>query len=171
MVKRRAFQEGFDAVGITAAELDPLVAQRLRHFIDCSYHGDMGWLAGTAERRGSPRAMWPQAKSAIMLALCYGPPDDPLSRLADRRTGVISVYALGRDYHEVIKGKLKRLAQWLARTAKAEVKVFVDTAPLMEKPLEFELLLTTVKRLAEQPRSERCRRLTDPTFRTEILTR
>jgi epoxyqueuosine reductase len=95
----------------------------------------MGWLAETAERRGSPLALWPDARSAIMLATNYATGLDPLARLGRTDTGVISGYALGRDYHEVIKGKLKRMARALVRETAAEVKVFVDTAPLMEKPL------------------------------------
>ncbi len=95
----------------------------------------MGWIAETAERRGSPVVLWPEARSAIMLAMNYGTGFDPLTRLQNKNTGVISVYALGRDYHEVIKGKLKRMAQAFAHKTGAEVKVFVDTAPLMEKPL------------------------------------
>jgi len=89
----------------------------------------------TEERRGSALRLWPQARSAILLAQSYAQELDPLRRLEQRETGVISVYALNRDYHDVVKGKLKRIAQWLAHEAKAEVKVFVDTAPLMEKPL------------------------------------
>lgn len=111
------------------------MARRLRAFLAEGRHGDMGWMADTEQRRTSPRALWPEAKSAIMLAQSYTPDCDPLERLAEKSTGVISVYALNRDYHDVVKGKLKRLAQWLGRQAASEVKVFVDTAPLMEKPL------------------------------------
>jgi epoxyqueuosine reductase len=95
----------------------------------------MGWLSATAARRRSPTALWPEAQSAVMVALNYGPEVDPMQRLGHRDRGVISVYALGRDYHEVLKGKLKQLAGWLSRTTQAQVKVFVDTAPLLEKPL------------------------------------
>ena len=95
----------------------------------------MDWMAETEERRASPLALWPEARSAIVLARIMGQDLDPLERLEDRASGVISVYALNRDYHDVVKGKLKRIAQWLAQHTKAEVKVFVDTAPLMEKPL------------------------------------
>jgi epoxyqueuosine reductase len=95
----------------------------------------MGWLAENRERRASPRALWPQTAAVVMLGLNYGPDADPLAALADRERGAISVYARHRDYHDLIKGKLKRIAQrFAARTALA-VKVFVDTAPLMEKPL------------------------------------
>jgi epoxyqueuosine reductase len=113
----------------------PQAAARLRSFIAEGRHGSMDWMAETEARRGNPLILWPAARSAIMLALSYGPDQDPLARLARRHTGVISVYALNRDYHDIIKGKLKRLAQWFAHETGAEVKVFVDTAPLMEKPM------------------------------------
>ena len=134
-LKALAHDEGFDDCRITRADAIPLAGERLQHFIAAGHHGSMVWLEDTAGRRGSPTALWPEARSAIMLALNYGSGLDPLARLAARDTGVISVYALGRDYHDVIKGKLKRIAQVLARLSQAEVKVFVDTAPLMEKPL------------------------------------
>jgi epoxyqueuosine reductase len=95
----------------------------------------MEWMAETASRRGAPAAMWPEARSVIVLGMNYGPDVDPMERLADQSTGNISVYALNRDYHEIIKGRLKDLAGLLARRTGAAVKVFVDTAPLMEKPL------------------------------------
>jgi epoxyqueuosine reductase len=134
-LKARARLEGFEECRVTAADASPLLAERLGRFIAEGHHGDMDWLAETAERRAAPRAMWPGARSAVVVAQCYTPAIDPIARLESRTTGVISVYALGRDYHDVVKGKLKRLAQWLAQAAQAEVKVFVDTAPLMEKPL------------------------------------
>jgi epoxyqueuosine reductase len=114
---------------------DPRLAERLSRFVEAGYHGDMNWMAETAARRGDPLALWPAARTAVVLALDYGTGDDPLARLTHRDSGVISIYALGRDYHEVVKGKLKRLAQWLCAAAAAEAKVFVDTAPLMEKPM------------------------------------
>jgi epoxyqueuosine reductase len=95
----------------------------------------MAWLEETRERRRGPLGLWPEARSAIMLAQNYTQDLDPFERLKASETGVISVYALNRDYHDLVKGKLKRIAQWLAHEAKADVKVFVDTAPLMEKPL------------------------------------
>jgi epoxyqueuosine reductase len=107
----------------------------LRHFISHDYHGDMDWLATTAERRASPKALWPGAQTAIVFAMNYGQGIDAMQRLNAKSKGVISVYALNRDYHDVIKGKLKKIATWFGREARAEVKVFVDTAPLMEKPL------------------------------------
>ena len=134
-LRRRAVSEGFSAMKIASANGNPATAQRLRHFISHDYHGDMDWFAATAERRASPKAMWPEARTAIVFAMNYGQGIDALQRLDAKLQGVISVYALNRDYHDVIKGKLKKIATWFARTAKAEVKVFVDTAPLMEKPL------------------------------------
>ena len=95
----------------------------------------MAWMAETEDRRASPLALWPEARTAIVLAQNYGQDLDPLARLEDKGAGVISIYALNRDYHDLVKGKLKRIAQWLKHRTKKEVKVFVDTAPLMEKPL------------------------------------
>ena len=134
-LRKRAADEGFSAVKIAPANGDAATAERLRHFISHDYHGDMDWLATTAERRATPRAMWPEARTAVVFAMNYGQDLDAMERLEHRSYGVISVYALNRDYHEMIKGKLKRIATWFARQAHAEVRVFVDTAPLMEKPL------------------------------------
>ena len=109
-----------------------------RHFegwLAAGAEGDMDWLARTRTRRADPHALWPQAKSVIALGLNYGPDENPLALLAQRTRGAISVYAKGEDYHELIKGKLKRIGQWLVREAGGEIKVFVDTAPVLEKPL------------------------------------
>jgi len=108
---------------------------RLRQFLAASGHGDMDWMARNADRRGDPRALWPEACAIVMLGVNYGPQDDPLSILRKRMCGAISVYAQGDDYHEVIKPRLKDLGHWLIDRAGGDVKVFVDTAPLMEKPL------------------------------------
>ena len=134
-LKSRALAEGFSAVGITSAKLPAEVGENLAGFIAADHHGTMDWMEETKTRRVSPDAMWPEAKSAIVLAMNYGQGLDAFARLEEKSTGVISTYALNRDYHDVIKGKLKRLATWFASAAKAKVKVFVDTAPLMEKPL------------------------------------
>lgn len=134
-LKDRAREIGFDAVGIAPASLPELTTGRLEAFIAFGRHGDMEWMADKADRRRSPQALWPGARSAIVVGTNYGPGFDPMARLEERRTGVISVYALGRDYHDVMKGKLKELAGCVAREAAAEVKVFVDTAPVMEKPI------------------------------------
>jgi epoxyqueuosine reductase len=134
-LRARATQEGFSGIRITSADAGPERAERLRSFLGQNYHGDMEWLATTAERRAAPKALWPEAQSAIVFAMNYGQGLDAFERLGRKSQGVISVYALNRDYHDVVKGKLKKIATWFASVAKAEVKVFVDTAPLMEKPL------------------------------------
>jgi epoxyqueuosine reductase len=134
-LRAKALAEGFQAMRVTAATAIPHVAERLHDFIANDYHGDMEWLATTQGRRGSPQAMWAPAKSAAMFAMDYGQGLDAFERLRKKSCGTISTYALNRDYHDVIKGKLKNIGEWFANQAKAEVKVFVDTAPLMEKPL------------------------------------
>jgi epoxyqueuosine reductase len=134
-LEEKARALGFDAVGITRPDAIPLAPQRLQRFIAEGLHGDMEWLATTAQRRGDPQVLWPDARSVIMLGLNYGPDDDPLAVLKQRERGGISVYARGEDYHELIKNKLKTLARWLIGEAGGDVKVFVDTAAVMEKPL------------------------------------
>ncbi len=134
----RARKDGFDRIAVCKASLDGVTGARLKDFVAMGRHGDMAWMQDTLERRMSPDAMWPNARTAIVVALNYGPELDPLKRLEDRSAGVVSVYALNRDYHEIIKGRLKQLAGWLAGQTGAEVKVFVDTAPLMEKPLAHQ---------------------------------
>ena len=113
----------------------PLAAERLRAFLDAGAHGDMIWMAANAERRSDPRVLWPEVRSIVMLGLNYGPDDDPLDILRRRDRGGISVYARGNDYHDVIKPRLKALGRWLIEAAGGDVKVFVDTAAVMEKPL------------------------------------
>ena len=134
-IRARALAEGFDAVGFTRAELAPEASRGLGEFLAAGFHGDMGWLADRAVERAQPSALWPQAKSAIVVGLSYAPKDDPMAMLAHKERGLVSVYARGSDYHDVLKSRLKRLARWLGESHKAEVKVFVDTAPVMEKPL------------------------------------
>jgi epoxyqueuosine reductase len=113
----------------------PLAAERLRAFLDAGAHGDMIWMAANAERRGDPRTLWSQVRSIVMLGFNYGPDDDPLAILRQRDRGDISVYARGDDYHDIIKPRLKALARWLVDKAGGDVKVFVDAAAVMEKPL------------------------------------
>ena len=120
---------------ITSATLNPIIGNELLSYVQAGHHGDMGWMVETLVRRKSPNAMWPEAKSAIMLAVNYDQGLDVFARLKQKSTGVISTYALNRDYHDVIKSKLKILASWFAGVSGQDVKVFVDTAPLMEKPL------------------------------------
>ena len=130
-----AAKAGFAGVHVTDATLPPETGARLNDFVADGRQGDMAWLAETAPRRASPAAMWPEARSAIVLTMNYGPDHDPMDNLAARDRGNVSVYARGRDYHDVIKGRLKQLAGQFAAKSGADVKVFVDTAPLMEKPL------------------------------------
>lgn len=137
MLRAQARGLGLDCLGI--ARLDDTtpspVAERLRHFLEQGRHGDMGWMAETADRRGDPRALWPEARSAILIGHSYAPDTNPLTALADKSRAVISVYARGRDYHDVLKSKIRSLARSFAEASGADVKIFVDTAPLMEKPL------------------------------------
>jgi epoxyqueuosine reductase len=131
----RARAEGFDSFGVTKPASIGDAGRHFESWIEAGAHGDMDWLARTRERRADPNALWPQAKSVIVLGLNYGPDENPLALLERRERGAISVYAHGDDYHQLIKGKLKRLGQWLAAKGGGEIKVFVDTAPVMEKPL------------------------------------
>ena len=138
-LKRRLIEdaraEGFDLVGVTRPDAIPEAAPRLRQFLADGWHGTMDWLEAKAERRASPRALWPEVGAVVMFGLNYGPDSDPLATLTERERATVSVYARHRDYHDLIKGKLKRIAGRFAVYAKSDVKVFVDTAPLMEKPL------------------------------------
>ena len=134
-IRERARQEGFEAVGFAAARAPEGAAEGLAEFLSAGHQGDMAWMATTAERRSRPENLWSEAKSIITLGANYAPADDPLPALERKERGVVSVYAQGRDYHDVLKRRLKRLAGWIAETYGGEVKIFVDTAPVMEKPL------------------------------------
>jgi epoxyqueuosine reductase len=134
-LKKEAAKAGFAAFGITSAKSDAQTGDRLKQFLASGHHGTMVWMEDTMARRLSPDVMWPEAKSAIVLAMNYGPDKNPLLALELKDRATISVYAQNRDYHDVVKGKLKELASKFAAKFSAEVKVFVDTAPLMEKPL------------------------------------
>ncbi|MGI9417497.1 MAG: tRNA epoxyqueuosine(34) reductase QueG [Geminicoccaceae bacterium] len=134
-IRERAIGLGFDVVGFAKPELPERVEAGYRAYVDLSRHGDMDWLANTSDRRKSPKALWPDVKSVIVLGMNYGPDTDPLAVLEDPSAGGISVYARNRDYHDVVKGKLKQLGQWLVSRSGGEIKVFVDTAPVLEKPL------------------------------------
>jgi epoxyqueuosine reductase len=135
VLAREALALGFDCIGITAPGAISLAAKHFRDFLNAGAHGDMDWLARDPERRADPGRLWPDVRSFVMLGVNYGPDEDPLAILKQRTRGAISVYAQGDDYHDVIKKRLKALARWLAGTANCEVKVFVDTAAVMEKPL------------------------------------
>lgn len=130
-----AIEAGFTEARICRADEPWLAEARLREFVAEGRHGAMSWMAETLERRVHPTAMWPAARSAVVVALDYGPDTDPLDALARRDEGVISVYAQGKDYHDVLKSRLKHFAGRFHTETGSEVKVFVDTAPLMEKPL------------------------------------
>lgn len=134
-IERHARALGFDAVGVTAPDAIPEAAERLAAFLSAGEHGDMTWMADRPERRGSPRGLWPEVQSVIMLGMSYAPDHNPMEGLARSGNGLVSVYSRGVDYHDVIKPRLKEIASALTRRAGGEVKVFVDTAPVMEKPL------------------------------------
>ena len=134
-LKQAADGEGFDICRITHPHAIPQAPERLRSFLDNGYHGDMDWMARDPERRAHPAELWSQVRSVIVLGMNYAPAEDPLPDLHVRDKGVISVYAQRRDYHDVIKKKLKNIARWMVAQSELDVKVFVDTAPVMEKPL------------------------------------
>jgi epoxyqueuosine reductase len=126
---------GFDCIGVTTPDATGKAGEYFRAFLDAGGHGDMDWLAANPERRMDPRVLWPGVRSIVMLGVNYGPDENPLDVLSMRTRGAISVYAKGDDYHDVIKKRLKILARWLAAKSGEDVKVFVDTAAVMEKPL------------------------------------
>jgi epoxyqueuosine reductase len=134
-IRARALAEGFDVVRFTRASAPAQSATRLSTFLGEGRHGTMDWLARNAERRADPQTLWPEAQSIIVLGANYGPDHDPMDALAQTVTGAISVYAQGSDYHDILKAKLKRLAAHIAESYAADVKVFIDTAPVLEKPL------------------------------------
>ena len=134
-LEREARALGFSAVGVAPADAAPRTAERLREWLSEGAHGDMIWMEETAERRGSPAGLWPDVRSVISLGMSYAPSSDPLALADQLEHGRISVYARGADYHDVVKKALKALARWLVAEVGCELKVFVDTAPVMEKPL------------------------------------
>ncbi len=135
-LKAKARALGFEACAITGPDSIPEAPKRLEAWLASGAAGTMDWIGESAERRSDPKVLWPKVRSIIMLGMNYGPESDPRAALDNRQAGTISVYARHRDYHDVIKGRLKTLAGWLVSQAgEGEVKVFVDTAPVMEKPL------------------------------------
>jgi len=134
-IRDKALTLGFDAVGFAPARATSEAKGHLAEFVGQGLHGDMGWMAETAERRADPLTLWPEARSAVVVAVNYGPESDPLEGLQRRDRGLVSVYAQGRDYHDVMKKRLRVLARWIHEEFSTEVKLFVDTAPVMEKPL------------------------------------
>jgi epoxyqueuosine reductase len=139
----KAKELGFCACGIARADAAPEAGERLLEWIAAGHHGEMGWMEARAEQRASPQGLWPEAKSVIALAMSYAPATDPMALADARDRGRISVYAQGADYHKVVKKALKAMGRWLADEAarstssgeRCQLKVFVDTAPVMEKPL------------------------------------
>ncbi|MEX2517920.1 MAG: tRNA epoxyqueuosine(34) reductase QueG [Paracoccaceae bacterium] len=135
-LEAEAVSQGFAALGIARPDaMRAETAPALARFLTKGRHGEMEWMAARAAWRGDPAALWPEARSVIMLAEDYGPGEDPLALLGQRERGAVSVYARGRDYHDLVKKRLKRLGRWLVERTGEEIKVFVDTAPVMEKPL------------------------------------
>ena len=135
-LKEEARELGFVACGFTAAGGDPLRAERFEEWLGEGRHGSMEWMESRKAQRASPQGLWPEANSVIALGMSYAPDVDPLALEGDAEKARISVYAQGRDYHDVVKKALKALARWLIeRAPESELKVFVDTAPVMEKPL------------------------------------
>jgi epoxyqueuosine reductase len=135
IIRERALAEGFDTVRFTRAQTFGDAGAHLQTFLGQGRHGTMDWMERNADRRADPQTLWPDAKSIIVLGTNYGPDHDPLETLARREVGAFSVYAQGADYHDVLKTKLKRLAGFVAQEFSADVKVFIDTAPVLEKPL------------------------------------
>jgi epoxyqueuosine reductase len=134
-IRERALALGFDTVGFTAPSLPDRARETLAEFIAAGQYGDMSWMADKAERRADPKAIWPEVQSVIMVGHSYAPAENPMRRLDRKGLGNISVYALNQDYHDVMKKRLKALAREIAQQHGCGVKVFVDTAPVMEKPL------------------------------------
>lgn len=134
-IKLAANDLGFDVCRITSAGLDSKIQHNLQSYVAQHHHGSMSWMVETLERRSDPKNLWPDARSVIILAMNYGPADDPLNNGQSSNRGQISVYAQNRDYHDIVKGKLKTLAGKFVSWCPSDVKVFVDTAPVMEKPL------------------------------------
>ncbi|HEX7819212.1 MAG TPA: tRNA epoxyqueuosine(34) reductase QueG [Sphingobium sp.] len=134
-VKAQAIRLGFADCRITSPDAIPQAGERLRDWLAGGNHGEMGWMEARADERASPRGLWPDVRSVIMLGMAYTPGHDPLALADVRDRGRISVYAQGQDYHDIVKRALKALARWMVDAAPAALKVFVDTAPVMEKPL------------------------------------
>lgn len=134
-IRAQARDAGFDTIGFAAPAIGARAQQGLSDFVEKGWYGDMGWFADKAARRSDPRVLWPEVRSVVVLAMNYGPAESPLDILEQRERGAISVYARGRDYHDLVKKRLKRVARWMHSELDCGVKVFVDTAPVAEKPL------------------------------------
>lgn len=134
-LRAKAFEEGFAGFGVCRPDAVPQLPERLQRFVDDGRHGQMAWMAERMSWRSDPSALWPAARSVVMLAEPYTPAHDPLEVLEKPDVAAISVYAQNRDYHDLVKKRLKRVGRWLVDQGNCEIKVFVDTAPVMEKPL------------------------------------
>ncbi len=134
-IVRKAKENGFDIIQFTLPNSIPDAPTYLQSYIDNGYHGDMEWMKENSDRRSNPKILWPDVNSVIVLGMNYGPDYNPMDDLSKKNNGLISVYARGKDYHNIIKKKLKIVAGWLHTATGEQVKVFVDTAPVMEKPL------------------------------------
>ncbi len=153
-IKAEAIRLGFSLARFAAADAPERLAADLAGFVGAGYHGSMDWMVETAERRADPKALWPDVKSIVVLAMNYGPDSDPLASTQMPDRGNISVYARNRDYHDIIKGKLKELAGKIASRSGADVKVFVDTAPVMESRWPCRRVLAgRATHQSRQPRS------------------
>jgi len=179
-IRDLALAQGFDAVGFAPADAGTRAGDGLKAFLAAGHHGDMGWMETRAAERAHPQALWPAAKSAVVLGLSYAPAEDPLAVLSRKDRAAISVYAQGSDYHDVVKKRLKTIAREIVAKQGGDVKVFVDTAPLMEKPLAqaaglgwqgkhtnlvsredgswlfLGVILTTLELHADKPDEDRC---------------
>ena len=134
-IKAEALAFGFDAAGVTTPDAIPQAPERLQAFLAEGRHGSMDWMESRADERGDPKTLWAGTRSIIMVGTNYGPDADPMAGLELAERGLVSAYAQRKDYHDVLKKRLKALARWTAETFGCSVKVFVDTAPVMEKPL------------------------------------
>ena len=134
-IRDKALEVGFDVVGFADATTDRHLEKCLTGYLDEGRHGNLDWMAKNTDRRTSPRGLWPQVNSVIVLGLNYGPAESPAQALKRADRGNISVYAQGKDYHDLVKKRLKQIGRWLVEAYPCEIKVFVDTAPVMEKPL------------------------------------
>ncbi len=134
-IRSKAYDLGFSAVGYTEPSIAAHVQMGLQAFVEGGYHGDMAWMATNLEKRGDPKTLWPEAQSVIMIGHNYGPDFNPMDKLENHSNGTISAYALNADYHDVMKKRLRELASWIAQQHGCDVKLFVDTAPVMEKAL------------------------------------
>ena len=134
-IRAEARRLGFATCGFARADAAPEAGLELRRWLAAGHHGTMGWMEERADERVSPRALWPEARSAIALGMSYAPATDPLALAGQPSLGRISAYAQGGDYHKTVKKGLKALARFIVERAPSELKVFVDTAPVMEKPL------------------------------------